>query len=56
METAGSTDRAAVAEAIAATEGFPGVSGEISFDDEGNRVGNLTFQRIEDGAFVVIKE
>ena len=56
METAGSTDRAAVTEAIAATEGFPGVSGEISFDDEGNRVGNLTFQRIEDGAFVVIKE
>lgn len=56
IESAGSTDRAAVADAIRSTEDFAGVSGSISFDDEGNRVGNLTFQRIEDGKFTVITE
>ncbi|WP_440312346.1 ABC transporter substrate-binding protein [Leucobacter chromiireducens] len=53
---AGSTDRAAVADAIRKTDGYAGASGTISFDDEGNRVGELTFQRVEDGKFVVITE
>ncbi|WP_025134444.1 ABC transporter substrate-binding protein [Leucobacter sp. PH1c] len=53
---AGSTDRAAVAEAIRGTKDYPGASGTISFDADGNRVGELTFQRVEDGAFVVITE
>ena len=56
IESAGSTDRAAVADAIRGTKDFAGVSGSISFDDEGNRVGDLTFQRIEDGKFAVITE
>lgn len=56
IEEAGSTDRAAVAEAIRQTSDFDGVSGTIGFDDEGNRVGDLTFQRVEDGKFVVITE
>ncbi|QYM75151.1 ABC transporter substrate-binding protein [Leucobacter luti] len=56
IESAGSTDRAAVAEAIQNTKDFAGVSGNISFDDEGNRVGDLTFQRVEDGKFVVITD
>ena len=56
IETAGSTDRAAVADAIRATKDFKGASGTISFDDDGNRVGELTFQRVEDGKFVVITE
>lgn len=56
IEDAGSTDRAAVADAIRQTSEFDGVSGAISFDDEGNRVGELTFQRVEDGKFVVITE
>ena len=56
IETAGSTDRAAVADAIRNTTDFAGVSGNISFNDEGNRVGNLTFQRIENGKFTVITE
>lgn len=56
IEEAGSTDRAAVADAIRQTSGFDGVSGTISFDDDGNRVGELTFQRVEDGKFVVITE
>ncbi|WP_125098226.1 ABC transporter substrate-binding protein [Leucobacter chromiireducens] len=56
IESAGSTDRAAVADAIRATDGYAGASGTISFDDEGNRVGELTFQRVEDGKFVVMTE
>lgn len=56
MTSAESTDRAKVAEAIRNTQGFKGVSGEISFDDQGNRVGDLTFQRVEDGKFVVITD
>ncbi len=56
IEKAGSTERAAVAEAIGQTEDFAGVSGTISFDEDGNRVGELTFQRVEDGEFVVITE
>ncbi|WP_157993043.1 ABC transporter substrate-binding protein [Leucobacter luti] len=56
IEAAGTTDRADVASAIRDTKDFAGVSGSISFDDEGNRVGELTFQRVEDGKFVVITE
>ena len=56
IEKAGSTDRAAVADAIGQTKDFAGVSGTISFDEDGNRVGDLTFQRVEDGKFVVITE
>jgi branched-chain amino acid transport system substrate-binding protein len=56
IERAGSTDRAAVADAIRQTADFDGVSGTISFDEDGNRVGELTFQRVEDGEFVVITE
>ncbi|UOQ56718.1 branched-chain amino acid ABC transporter substrate-binding protein [Leucobacter allii] len=56
IESAGSTDRAAVAEAIRGTDGFAGATGTIAFDDDGNRVGELTFQRVEDGKFVVITE
>ena len=56
MEEAGSTDRAAVADAIRQTSDFDGVSGTIGFDEDGNRVGELTFQRVEDGKFVVITE
>ncbi len=56
IETAGSTDRAAVASALQGISDHAGVTGTISFDDEGNRVGTLTFQRVEDGRFVVITE
>lgn len=56
IEESGSTDRAAVADAIRQTSDFDGVSGTISFDGDGNRVGELTFQRVEDGKFVVITE
>lgn len=56
LERAGSTDRAAVAKEIAATSEFDGVSGTISFDADGNRLGTLTFQKIQDGKFVVITE
>ncbi len=49
---AGSTDRAAVTEALAATEGFDGVTGDISFDDGGDRLGELIFLKVEDGEFV----
>lgn len=56
IEAAGSTDRAAVAEAIRGTNEYAGVSGPITFDEGGDRLGQLTFQRIEDGEFVVITE
>ena len=56
IEQADGTDRADVAKAIGETEGFVGVSGTIGFDEDGNRVGDLTFQRVEDGKFIVITE
>lgn len=56
IEAAGETDRSKVAEAIRNTSEFAGVSGPITFDADGNRVGALTFQRVEDGKFVVITE
>lgn len=56
IEKAGSTDRAKVADEIRNTKDFNGVSGSITFDKEGNRVGTLTFQRVENGKFVVITE
>lgn len=49
---AGSTDRAAVAKALPATDGFEGVTGDISFDDGGDRLGQLIFLKVEDGEFV----
>lgn len=56
IEKAGGTDRAKVAEEIRNTKDFNGVSGSITFDKDGNRVGTLTFQRVEDGKFTVITE
>jgi len=56
IEKAGSTDRAKVVEEIRNTKDFNGVSGSITFDKEGNRVGTLTFQRVENGKFAVITE
>jgi branched-chain amino acid transport system substrate-binding protein len=49
---AGSTDRAAVAEALAAIDGFGGVTGDISFDDGGDRLGQLIFLKVDGGEFV----
>ncbi|MBO1901600.1 branched-chain amino acid ABC transporter substrate-binding protein [Leucobacter weissii] len=56
IDQAGGTDRAAVAQAIGETADFAGASGTIGFDADGNRVGELTFQRVENGRFVVITE
>ncbi|WP_291052417.1 ABC transporter substrate-binding protein [Herbiconiux sp.] len=49
---AGSTDRADVATALAAIDGFAGVTGDISFDDGGDRLGELVFLKVDGGAFV----
>ena len=56
IETAGSTDREAITEALGTIDGFKGVTGSISFDDGGDRVGDLIFLKVENGEFVPIEE
>lgn len=53
---AGSTDRAAVAEALASIDGFGGVTGDITFDDGGDRLGELIFLQVDGGEFVAAAE
>ncbi|MCI1018483.1 ABC transporter substrate-binding protein [Microbacterium sp. C5A9] len=56
VSDAGSTDHAAIVDALSAIEEFPGATGPISFDDEGNRLGDLIFLTVADGAFVPVSE
>ncbi|WP_347551597.1 ABC transporter substrate-binding protein [Pseudalkalibacillus hwajinpoensis] len=51
IERAGSDDRDAIRDALAASEGFEGVLGEMSFDEDGDIVMEPTVLTIKDGKF-----
>ena len=48
---AGNTDREAIAQAIRTTSNFPGATGIINIDKEGNAVKSVAIVKIEDGQF-----
>ncbi len=52
IERAGSTDPAALRDAIAQTEGFEGAAGIISLDVNGDAVKNAVIKQVKDGEFV----
>ncbi len=51
IEKAGSTDRDAIRDALAATEGFVGAGGTITIDDMGNAIRPAVVLKVTDGAF-----
>ncbi len=51
IKRAGSDDRDAIRDALAETQGFEGVLGEMSFDEEGDIVMDPTVLTIKDGQF-----
>lgn len=55
IRRAGSTSGARVREALAATKGFPGVTGGITFDLERNPVKPIAILRIEKGRYTFVK-
>lgn len=52
IERAGSTDPAALRDAIAATEGFEGAAGIITLDENGDAVKNAVIKQVKNGEFV----
>lgn len=54
IERAGSTDRAAIRDAIAETANFPGLAGTITFTPDGDANKGYRKLTIEDGRFVVV--
>ncbi|RJX22482.1 MAG: ABC transporter substrate-binding protein [Desulforudis sp.] len=50
IEDAGSTDPAAIRDAMAKIQGFQAVSGSISFDENGNPIKSAAILQIKDGA------
>jgi branched-chain amino acid transport system substrate-binding protein len=55
IRRAGSTSGARVREALAATKGFPGVTGDLTFDLERNPVKPITILRIAGGKYAFVK-
>lgn len=53
IERAGSTDRKAIRDAVAATKDFPGVTGKITFTEVGDVMKEYTRVQIQDGEFKV---
>lgn len=51
IERAGSTDSAAIRDALEATENYPGAAGTISFDENGDAVKSAVIKVIENGQF-----
>lgn len=54
IERAGSSDSELIAQALRATELFPGATGFISINDEGDAVKSVAIVKIEDGDFVYV--
>ena len=52
IERAGSTDRQAIIDALAATE-YEGVTGKITFDEVGDPIKSLTIIKIVDGKYTL---
>jgi branched-chain amino acid transport system substrate-binding protein len=55
IKRAGSTDRAKIRDAMAATKDFPGVSGKITLNAERNAVKPLAVMKVENGKYVYVK-
>lgn len=53
IERAGSTDRDAIRETLAATKDFPGVTGKITFTEAGDVMKEYTRVQVKDGEFQV---
>lgn len=51
IESAGSFDREAIREALAATEGYAAVTGTISMDENGDAIKDAVVLTVEDGEF-----
>ncbi|WP_308798219.1 ABC transporter substrate-binding protein [Agromyces silvae] len=56
IEDAGSADREAIVSALAALEPFDGVTGPTSFDENGDRAGELFYLQVVDGRFTLIED
>lgn len=55
MKRAGTTDPSKVTEALAATKGFAGVTGKISFDDHRNPIKSAVILQIKKGKFAYVE-
>ena len=55
IERAGSTDNEAIRDALAATEGFPGLTGSITFTEAGDAVKGYRKLVIENGEFIIFE-
>ena len=55
IETAGQLDSAQVRDALAATTDFPGVSGNITFDENGDAIKSYIKLTVKDGAYAVVR-
>jgi len=51
IERAGSTDSAAIRDALEATDNYPGAAGTISFDENGDAVKSAVIKTIKNGEF-----
>jgi branched-chain amino acid transport system substrate-binding protein len=56
IKRAGSTNRAAVRNELARTRNFEGVTGAISFDENGDPIKNGVIMQIKDGVPVYLKQ
>lgn len=54
IERAGTTDPAALRDAIAQTQGYEGAAGIISLDENGDAVKNAVIKEVKDGQFVYL--
>ena len=55
IETAGALDSAQVRDALAATADYPGVSGNITFDENGDAIKSYIKLTVKDGAYAVVR-
>jgi len=51
QQSAGTVDREKLNAALAGVQAYPGVTGAIAFNDQGDREGQLFFFRVKDGTF-----
>lgn len=54
IEKAGSTDGTKIREAMVAIKNFPGVSGLITMQDNGNPIKSMVINKVKDGKFVYV--
>lgn len=54
IERAGSADSVAIQQALAATEGFVGATGNITLDENGDAVKSAVINKVENGSFIYL--